>query len=860
MAEELGTIGQPHWRVDGIGKVTGRARYSADLNASGMLWGKVLLARRPHARIVSIDTSKAKVSPGVYAVLTADDLPAERLFGIVIKNQPVLAFDKVRYYGDAVAMVAARSQAAAELALEQIDVEYEDLPAVFDAEEAMKPTAPLVHEPSPPNRGDAAGKEDETVGAGDQSAQGGDEAAGSGNQATGGGDEATGSNAKATRSGSNVCIHHRIRKGEVSRGFAEAKLVLERTYTTPHIEHGYIEPEAILAELAEDGGVRVTGSIQNIFSTRKSLAAVLDLDFARVTVKHATLGGSFGGKDEVMTQMACRAALLARATGRPVKMVNTREQSMAESYKRHPYALHYKVGADANGRLTAIEARIVADAGAYASMSPFVTWRSAVQATGPYECPNVSTDVFAVYTNNCYTGAMRGFGSPQVNFAVESLMDELAQHLGCDPLELRMRNAFEEGSITSTGQRLEHDVSIKEVLRRAAESAGWSHKRRSQEAPNRSREDGKRAGIGLACSYRGVSLGAEGQDAVGAIVSVQSDGSVIVTVGLTEMGQGVQSALSLIAAEVLGIDTRRVKSFNVHTGRVPDSGPTVASRSTLMGGQATKKAAEAVRDVLFEVAARMLGAPTDNLGARRGRIFVQAKGRGGLASNRAYDQSGGRDRSAAFEEIVAAAYSAGKPLLGFGWHKAPTTSWDKTSGSGDAYFTYVYSANVAEVEVDTETGKVDVIRITAAHDVGKAISPAMVRNQIYGGIAMGVGFGTMERYAIDRGVPLGSNLDEYLIPTALDMPEVIPIIVENPDPAGPFGAKSIGEPATEIAAPAILNAIAHATGRRITELPADLETVLLGKPLRKPVSAAQDVSRDRRPRRRGPRMERDGDH
>ncbi len=346
MTDEFHVIGRPHWRVDGIGKVTGRARFGADLSAAGMLWGRVLLARRPHARIVSIDPSAATGVPGFTPFSPPRIFPFEKFFGVVIKNQPVLAVETVLHYGDGVAMVAAETKEAAEEAVSKIRVEYEDLPGVFDPEEAMKAGAPQLHEAS------------------------------------------------------NVFVHHRVRKGDVASGFADAAIVLERTYRTQHIEHAYIEPEAVLAETTEDGGMRVTGSIQNIFSTRRSLAAVLGCDLARVTVRHAAMGGSFGGKDEVMTQMACRAALLARATGRPVKMVNSRENSMVESYKRHPYVLHYKLGAKPDGRLTAIETRIVADAGAYASMSPFVTWRSVVQATGPYECPNVSTDVYAVYTNN----------------------------------------------------------------------------------------------------------------------------------------------------------------------------------------------------------------------------------------------------------------------------------------------------------------------------------------------------------------------------------------------------------------------------------------------------------------------------
>jgi CO/xanthine dehydrogenase Mo-binding subunit len=762
MSEEASVIGRPHWRVDGIGKVTGQARFAADLSAAGMLWGGVLLARRPHARLLSVDPSPARAICGVHAVVTGADLPFARTFGTVIQHQPVIVFDRVRHYGDGVAIVAAESPLAVRAALEAIQVVYEDLPGVFDPEEAMRPGAPLVHEPS------------------------------------------------------NVIVHHPIRTGDAARGLAEADLVLERTYRTQFVEHAYLEPEAVLAEQTEDGGIRVTGSIQNIFSTRRSLAEVLGLDLARVTIKHATLGGSFGGKDEVMTQMACRASLLARATGRPVKMVNTREESMAESYKRHPYVLHYKAGATKDGTITAIEARIVADAGAYAATSPFVTWRSAVQVTGPYECANVRADIFAAHTNNCYTGAMRGFGAPQVNFAVESLVDELAERLEIDPVEFRMKNAVRRGSVTATGQRLEHEVSVREVLERTSDRAGWAERRRRLEKENARATDGRRRGIGMACSYRGVSLGAEGTDAVGALVSVQSDGSAIVTAGLTDMGQGVGTALSLIAAEVLGIDPKRITYFNVHTGRVPDSGPTVASRSTLMGGQAVKRAAEMVRGQLLEVVAERRGLPLDQLTIRRGLI----QGPSGMRVS--------------VGEAVQRAYASGKPLLGFGWFKPPTTTWNEKSGKGDAYFTFVYSANVAEVEVDLETGRVELLGVTAAHDVGRAISPAMIRSQVGGGIAMGMGYALLERYELADGVPGNRNFDEYLIATAPDVPEIDLILVENPDALGPFGAKSVGEPATEIAAPAIVNAVAHATGRRITALPGDLETVLLGRPLDKP--------------------------
>ena len=756
-----GLIGRPERRVDALGKVTGQARFAADYNVAHQLHGAVLRPPHPHARILGIDVTKARELEGVEAVLTARDIPGEKVFGIVIKNQAILAEDRVRYLGDGVALVAARTREIAAEALRRIAVAYEPLPVVSDPEAALRPDAPRIH-----------------------------------------GDD-------------NTFVHHRVRKGDVARGFAEADFVLERRFRTPFIEHSYLEPEAVLAEPAEDGGVRITGSVQNLLSSRRSVAAALGLDLNRVEIVQATLGGSFGGKDEVMTAMCCRAALLARATGRPVKMVNSREASMLESYKRHPYLLDYRWGAKRDGTITAMEIRVLADGGAYASMSPFVTWRSVVQATGPYDCANVATDVYAVYTNNTYTGAMRGFGSPQVNFAIESMMDELAARVGKDPLEIRLQNGFRNGAVTATGQRLDHTVSLIEVLTKAAAAADFAAKwRRYRSAPAGPR----RRGIGLACSYRGVSLGAEGVDAAGAVVSVQTDGSVIVSSGITDMGQGAQTQMAQIAAAVLGVPMRRVRFLNTNTNRVPDSGPTVASRGTIMGGSAAKKAAEVVRASLLRVGAELAGLDAAACDLADDCLVERATGR----------------RLASFAEVAAECFRRGEPMYGVGWHRAPPTSWHEKDGTGEAYFTFVYGANVAEVDVDTETGKVDVVGFVSCHDVGRAINRNTVLGQFYGGVAMGLGYGLLEDFALDEGVPRQLNFDEYLVPTAMDVPPITALIVENEDPAGPFGAKSVGEPTNEIAAPAIVNAIANATGRRITELPATLERVLLGHALMRP--------------------------
>jgi CO/xanthine dehydrogenase Mo-binding subunit len=388
----------------------------------------------------------------------------------------------------------------------------------------------------------------------------------------------------------------------------------------------------------------------------------------------------------------------------------------------------------------------------------------------------------------------------------------LAEKVGVSPLAIRLKNGFETGAVTATGQKLTHVVSLKEVLTNAAHAIDFEAKWKKY------RNEGlkeKKKGVGLACSYRGVSLGAEGADAAETIVSVQTDGSVIVSSGVTDMGQGAQTQMSQIAAEVLGISMDRIQFLNTNTSRVADSGPTVASRGTIMGGSAAKDAAEKVRKTLLEVGSSMISVEASFLDLRDNYLVNARNGQ----------------RLASFAELATECFNRGKPMIGLGWHKSPKTTWDEERGQGEAYFTFVYGANAAEVEVDTGTGKVNVLDFASVHDVGKAINRAMVAGQMCGGVAMGLGYGLLEEFELENGIPKQLNFDEYLIPTSMDVPRIRTIIVENEDASGPFGAKSVGEPTNEIAAPAIVNAIFNATGKRIYEIPANLERVLLGHKL-----------------------------
>ena len=756
-------VNRPLPRVDAYEKVTGKLKYGADLRFEGMLHARCVYSRFPHARILAIRKEKALAVPGVRCVLTAADLPGEKTMGEVIQDQYVLAEDRVRYLGDVVAVVVAETPEAAAAGVKAVEVDYEELPAVFSPEEALRPGAPVLHEQYP----------------------------------------------------DNVCARHRVRKGDVEAGFREADVVIERTYRTQFVEHAYIETEAVVAIPDPAGrGVTVVGSIQNPYAVRRTLVRCLKLPMSRVRVVQEAIGGTFGGKLEIMEAMSVRVALAALVTGRPVRLVNTREESLVESHKRHPYLMRYKAGFKKDGTITALQADIIAEAGCYACMSPFVTWRSVVQGAGPYRIPNVRIDIKAVYTNNTYTGSMRGFGAPQVAFGVESLMNEAAEVLGIDPLDLRLKNCLRDGDTTATGHKLDrHRVSVAEALEKVAVASDYRRKRQEYAQPQRGE---KKRGVGIACDIRGVSLGAEGADWGSGIVTVEEDGTVTVTTGLTEHGQGLRTAFCQIAAEELGVPLERVRYLDTDTSRAPDSGPTVASRGTIMGGNAVKDAARRISAVMRDVAAEELGVAPEDILAADGFLWARSD----------------PTRRLAFDHVVRVCRSRGLVLSAVGTYKAPPVSWHEEEGRGEAYFTYVYAAHVAEVEVDTVTGEVRVLGIWAAHDVGRAINPGEVAGQIVGGSAMALGFALMEEVELQEGRTRNRNLDEYLIPTSLDVPEVYPIILENPDPDGPFGAKSIGECSAEVTGPAITEAIWQATGRRVRELPADLERVLLGKSLR----------------------------
>jgi CO/xanthine dehydrogenase Mo-binding subunit len=754
----LSVVGQPLDRTDALLKVSGKLSFGADYSEEGFLHGKILRSPFPHALIKSINVEKTRQIPGVAAVLTARDVPGRNGFGAIIPDQPVICGDKVRFVGDAVALVAAESEKIAQEALERIVVDYEPLPAVFDPIEALKDDAPKIHEKG------------------------------------------------------NLLSYNKLRKGDIEKGFTAADVILERTYKVPFLEHAYLEPDVIMAIPQSDGTILVEGPMQAPFTVRRNVSAVLGIPINKVRARQIPMGGGFGGKEDSPIDVGCRAAVLAHHTGRPVRLALEREEVTLQTSKRHPMVMKVKIGAKKDGTLVAFEGIIYDEQGAYASLGPVIPpaggshIHSMIMMPGPYEIPNVKVDAYLCYTNHPYGGAMRGFGAPQVHIAHEQAMDELAEVLGMSPTDIRRRNAFKQGSITATGQVLDQSVGLLDTLDSCAKAFDWDRKYR--ETGYIDRERTKRRGVGIGMGWYRTSIGTSG-DACGANVYVHEDGSVLVFTGITEMGQGAFTVLPQICAEELGVRLEDVRLVQPDTDIVPESGPTVGSRSTTLMGNAIVLAARQVKEAILEMASEMLGVPIERLESKDRKI---------------YDR-GHPDQSIEFSQAAAKCMAKGKRLIGQGWWVPPPASLDPETGQGNPYFVYTYSTHMAEVVVDVETGEIEITDYVAAFDIGKAINPRAVEGQIEGGVAMGIGYALMEEVVLKEGYIQNMNLRNYLIPTSLDIPDIKPIILEVENKYGPYGAKGIGEMPNIPATPAILNAIANACGGRVRSLPADPETV-----------------------------------
>ncbi len=735
------------YRNDALAKVTGRAQYTDDLTLSGMLHAVPLHSDLPRAKLISIDVSAALSQPGVVAVFSYKDIPGTQRFGQIIRDYPTLAGPEINSTGDVLALIVAESREQALNAIPLIKVTLEPLTPILDPEEALKPNADILH----------------------------------------------------PFHGSNLANYHCVRRGDIESGEQDADIIIEQGFSTQRIEHAYMEPESALCWERPDGVMEVFGSMQHPFSTRRFVASTLGLELKDVEVKTVPMGGGFGGKDDTAALVCARAALCAWILKKPVKMTYTREMSLRESYKRHPYKMQYRMGLSSDGLIKFVRVRMVADGGAYCSVTPWVTWRSTVQCCGCYEVPNVHCDVYGVYTNNIFCGAMRGFGSPQVNFAIEQLVEMAAEKCGLDEVEFRRRNMVKQGSVTVTGQVLDtHVVSLKQVMDTVLEEIDYTTKKKncSYGAPDKD----EWYGIGFANSYRGMSLGAEGTDFNSAILSVQPDGSVLVETGIHENGQGSESAMLLIAAQELGLPVERFRYRMPSTSNIPDGGTTVASRGTIMGGGATVNAAKQLKATLTEAVKKYLDKDVAT-----------------FAEQKLLDASGAEIIS--WNDAIRLCFNNQIYPYSLGVFQAPKVDWDEHTGQGNAYFTWVYGCQAVELKVNSKTGAVTLLNMVAAHDVGKAINPAMLKGQFYGGMAMATGYALLEECKCEDGKVVPTNLHNYRIARSTDLPEMTAIIVENPDPNSPSGAKGIGEPTNELMAPAIANAIYRATGKRYFDQP-----------------------------------------
>ncbi len=745
MKPEFTAIGQSIPKIGVNERLRGEPIYSVDLDFEDVLVLKVLRSTKAHARIVDINIDRALKVKGIVRIFTEKDIPGKNLLGIINKDQPLLAVDKVRAVGEPVALVAAENEAAACRALNLIEVTYEELTAVFTPADALKPDAPAIHEKG------------------------------------------------------NLLFTRKVKKGDVEAAFELCQVSVERTYRTARIEHCYLEPDAGAGYVDDDGTLVIYASTQNPHYDHKEVTGLLGLEDHQVRIVQAATGGGFGSKLDLNMQGFIGLAMLHLQ--RPVKMVYAREESFLATAKRHPIEMTLKTGADANGKIIALRARITADTGAYGSYGIAVASRIAMHATGPYEIENVDIESRCVYTNTPFCGAMRGFGTPQIAIAHESQMDLLAQKLEMDPLDFRLKNVFENGSETATGQKLTASVGIGDTLR--------ALKPHSEQAKTQwlgiECRPWQKKGIGLGSMWYGI--GNTGvQNPSTAQIKIDLGGNITLYTGCADIGQGSTTVLAQIAAEILGIQPDEIRMFVADTRCTSNAGATSASRQTYISGNAVKEAAEKLADVLLTEAVNKLKVPKSGLVLRDG--FV--------------GESGNPDHRVELAVLAQRANQKGIPLKWQGYFDPETVPLNPDTGQGVPYATYAYASQLALLTIDTLTGEVSVDKIFAAHDVGKAIHPENVKGQICGGVAMGMGFALMEEFTPGQTL----SLKDYHIPTFADVPEIEPIIIESAEPTGPFGAKGVGEPALIPTAPAILNALANALGKRIYDLPANLERVL----------------------------------
>ena len=753
--KEYQVIGKRLPRIDARDKVKGRALYTDDVSMPGMLCGMILRSPHAHARIVRIDTSRAVRIPGIKAIVTGEDTPKVK-FGVISRSPKYvdeypLAVDKARFIGDEIAAVAAMDADAALEALDAIHVEYEELPAVFDPEEAQRPGAPQIHHHAP----------------------------------------------------GNISREYHIRKGDPGKAFLECDLVREDTFTTQSAIHAYMEPRAALAFWDLAGKLTVYTSTQTPYYVKQHLGLTLGMHPDNIRVIKPFVGGGFGGKSDGLSAVEFCAALLSRHAGRPVKIVCSRDEEFTAARRKHPTRITLKTGVRKDGTIVARQCRAVLDGGAYCSLGPLTTVLVGTFQTLPFKFDHFQYDGYRIYTNKPPCGAMRGHGGPQVHFAQDVQLDMIAEELGLDPVEMAMKNGLKRGDESAAGFKIVSS-GFKECLEKVSEAAGWVKKRqaRKRDTPH------KAYGIGLGCGGFPSGAGFYFNETTSAhssvVIKASEGGGLSVLTGASDIGQGSDSVISQIVAEVLGLPLDDIHITSADTELTPPDMGTYSSRVTVAAGNAALNAATAVREELFKAASEKLEAPIGDLVARDRKIFVR----------------GSPGVFVSFAEAVNLYQkkNLGAPLVAKGSYNSP----DPLSP------TYSFGAYICEVEVDLRTGELTVLRFSVAHDCGQPLNPLSVEGQIEGCISMGMGYAISEDLHFDGGQTLNPSFLGYRMPTASQIPPINILHVVTEDPRGPFGAKETGEGSLDPAAPAVANAVYNATGVRILDLPITPEKILKG--------------------------------
>ena len=749
--ESFSIVGKGLPRVDAVKKATGSALYGSDIHLPNMLYGSVLGSVYPHARILHIDTRKAERLKGVKAVITATDTPLLK-WGSMLKDQTLLAHEKVRFIGEPIAAVAAVDKETAIEALDLIEVEYDELPPLFDPEQAMNPEAFQIHEEADSY---------ETIW-------------------------------PLIRYG-NVSSHVKIHRGDIENGFQESDFLFEDRFTTPMQHQGYLESHATTAHIDPAGKVTVYTSTQAPFMVRLELAETLELPLNRIRVITPEVGGGFGGKTDILVEPL--AVLLARKSSRPVKIVLSRKEEFTISNPRHACIIELKTGVKKDGTIQARRAKLIFDSGGYAGGGPGVASLGATYAVGPYRIPNIKIDAYSVYTNKINCGYLRAPGVIQANFASESQLDIIAAKTGIDPLEIRLKNALDEGDLSATGQKL-HSVGLKKTLQEVARLSNWDKK-----------IEGEYQGRGISCvQYEILGL------ASGALVKVNEDGTIGLLIGAVDIGQGSSTVLAQIAAEELGLNLEDVSIVSGDTDTTPFDAGTYGDRITYNAGNAVKIAAAEIKRQLFFLASQMLEADEKDLEIKNKMISVK-----------------GSQKTISFAELAMASYFyQGGVLLGKGsfFPENPPYQTDTVEGhSFPSAPAHTFASQVVDISVNPKNGKIKVLKIYTASDVGFAINPKAVEGQIEGGIVMGIGFALGEEMVEENGRIVNPNLSDYRLPLPTEIPDIEMVLIEEKTKEGPLGAKGAGNPPLALPSSAIANALYDAQGIMIKDLPLTAEKV-----------------------------------